>query len=240
MQQDSVTINLLDYYAELASHHRIMMVGFATVYFFINQALLLTPLSTLEQSAGRVPFAIVLSAGLLTIFTIAATMHHACHLCANAGMKAVMSADLHFIHLPDNRDDMDEFETWISGTANKTRQALAVPTASVVILGVAFLSLGIVNSYIYLGICRALLDNKDTLSYTFFGGFVVLILCVAIFYLVIFSKHFKYFQDAKRELAVVLNSQSKADVLGKIEKFRPSGKQSRAALEADSEVLSPR
>lgn len=220
MHDKSITIHLLDYYSSLAAHHRTMMVGFAAFYIGINQALLLTPLQTLQVSGGKNPLALVLSAAFLTTFVLAATMHHACHFCAASGVKAVMAADMHYQHLPQDAAQMDVFVSWMTTTASAARQSLAIRNFSVYILGSLFIALTVVNAYIFVSSAKILLGAADFDGIAFFVSFFVLQAVALISYGVTFAKHFRHFQIAKSELSLVLESDTRAEVNSRIKKNR--------------------
>jgi hypothetical protein len=219
MQDKNITIHLLEYYAGLSAHHRVMMVGFATVYFAINQALLLTPLPSAAEATGRVPLALVLSAGLLTTFVLSATLHHACHFCANAGMKAIMAADMHYRHLPQEASKADDFVRWINSTASQVREAMAVPVYSVLLLAVLFGLLAATNGYIYLGLSNSLLANTHFDAKVIFIVFSTLQVLVILAYGLTFVRHFRYFRIARRELALIMQCSSRMEADLKIEKL---------------------
>jgi hypothetical protein len=208
----TLSIHLLEYYANLASHHRVMMIGFGSVYFAINQAILLTPTSTFEAASEKFPLAIVFSAGLLTLFVVAAMMHHACHFCSNASMKAMMACDVHYQHLPATDAEVDTFLSWVARVSHEIRTVVAVPTTSFYVLATVFVLLSATNLYIFLAIAKTLLSNGDRDIYLLFGAFVLAQVLVAIYYGAVFAKHFKYFRAARRELALVLSAKTQAEV----------------------------
>ena len=201
-------IPLLEYYSELASHHRVMMIGFVSVYFFINQALLVTTPNSLPKPDITEPLLVVLSAGLLVLLVVAGTLHHACHFCSAGAMKAMMAATVHFNHLP-RAAEQDSFDHWLAATTDGIRKTMAVPTASVYILGVIFAGLIAVNTLVFYGIAYALLNGKALLIGAVFGGFLTLQASVVLYYGFIFFMHFRCLRAAKRDLGLVLRANTR-------------------------------
>jgi hypothetical protein len=212
MHDKTLSIHLLEYYSLLAAHHRVMMIGFGSVYFAINQAILLTPISTFQAASAKFPLAIVLSAGSLTVFVVAAMMHHACHFCSNAAMKAIMACDVHYQHLPKNDSEIDTFLSWVSRVSHEIRTFVAVPTASVFILATVFIFLAVTNLYIFLEIAKTLISGSHRDTNLIFGAFVLAQCAVGLYYGAIFAKHFRYFRSARKELALVLSARTQAAV----------------------------
>ena len=209
MQDKQVTGELLVYYSELAAHHRVMMIGFGTVYFAINQILILTPAETFSAVSKRFPMAIVVSGGLLTIFVIAATLHHACHFCSSAAMKAVMATETHYQHLPKSIGQLDTFQKWAFRTAKEVRTFIAVPTASAYIVCTIFGLLVATNSYIFTEIGKSLISGSHVDTAYLFGAFILAQATVAIYYTTVFWKHLRYLRLAKNELAMVLRASTR-------------------------------
>lgn len=212
MHDKNITIHLLEYYSELAMHHRVMMLGFVTAYFGINQALLLTPVPALQLGVGKDAVWFLISAGLIITFVLAAAMHHACHFCSTAGMKAIMAADMHYQHLPQGRTT-DPFVYWISKSALKVREALAIRSFSVYILALLFIALCATNAVVYFGVAVELLDRKPLFALFIFCFFIAFQVLALLFYGYTFTKHYRYFQIAKRELQLVLRCESRDAVL---------------------------
>ena len=203
---------LLEYYSHAAMHHRTVMIAFAGVYFAINQALLLTPLDQFSQVSKHFPLAVVLNAGVLAVFVVAATMHHACHFCSNTSMKALMQCDLHYEYLSDSEDPASLYESWRDKQGQRIRRFISVPTASLLIIAVLLTALVVLNSYMYFSISAKILGSASDESKIMFGAFVILQVGVVIFYGKIFFNHLRTFSSAKSHLALVLRAANKVDV----------------------------
>ena len=74
LDEQPTTATLLEYYSTLSIHHRMMMIGFVTVYFGITQALLLTPLEPLLARITSHPEAFIASIVLFATFVLAASV----------------------------------------------------------------------------------------------------------------------------------------------------------------------
>jgi hypothetical protein len=86
---------------------------------------------------------------------------------------------------------------------------MAVPTASVYILGAIFAGLITVNTLVFYGIAYVLLNGKALLVGTVFGGFLTLQASVVLYYGVVFFAHFRCLRAAKRDLGVVLRANTR-------------------------------
>jgi hypothetical protein len=210
------TTALLEYYANSSIHHRSMMVGFVSMYFAITQLLWLTPTDSLAERDVLLPIAIIAGIGILATFVLAATLHHACHFCATAGLRALMASHLHYHQLPENEDSMNEFTNWLAVTAKKVRRVTAVRSFSTYILGALLCILVVANAGIFLFTAKQMLQLTDFQSGVAITAFVCTQAMILILYAIIFKQHYTYLVIARDELAVVLQSTSQKEVLKKV------------------------
>jgi hypothetical protein len=219
-ERDSSIFALLEYYTNLAMHHRTMMIAFLTVYFGITQFLLLTPPASLEQIAQNRPTILALSAGLLATFVLSATMHHACHFCSTAGLRALMAAEAHYMYLPEKANPQSKFLTWITETARQVRQGTAVTSYSVAILASLFTVLVVINTAIFVDSVKSLFGPRH-FDYGFaFAIFLAIQAAILLKYGATFRRHFKYLVRSRDELKLVLNSTSRQQVDERIDALK--------------------
>lgn len=216
--RNETILSLLAYYSDLAIHHRTMMVAFVTVYFGITQALLVTPSTVIQQSIAQNAVGLALSAGLLFTFVLAAALHHACHFCSTAGLRALMAAEAHYLYLPEKTADASVFLKWILNTAHEVRHGTAISSFSVGILGFLFAALISTNIYIYIGAVKTFFATKHFDAGLIFGLFLFVQIAILVPYGLNFRRHFGYLVRSREELKLVLNSTSRIEVAEKIEK----------------------
>lgn len=210
-----LTSNLLNYYSDLSMHHRTMMVGFLSAYIGINQILLFTPSNAIPKQITENEtnsFAFVVGAGLIIVFIVAATMHHACHFLATAGMKAIHAAEMHYYHLPDDSSLLTEpFIQEIHTHGVSARKSLAVNNVSFIIISLLYIFLFINNVSIYISLAIKMLD-KWIDHQMFLGAFFLMQLLIILFYGWTIFGHYRYLQKAKRALVFVLGTDSKKTI----------------------------
>ena len=231
VERASHTISLLEYYANLSMHHRVMMIGFVTAYLGITQFLLLTPLDSLKQAITKSPNAFIASVALLSTFVLAACLHHACHFCSTAGLRALMAAETHFHYLPLDEKDVDPVYRWLSGTARNLRQVAAVTSYSVAVLALLFGTLVCVNTMIFIENAKEFFKPAHFDRVFLFGGFLLVQAGILFRYSRTFLAHYRYLVRARDELAVVLKSTTRAEVASEIDKL--SGKAPKSSMLAE-------
>jgi hypothetical protein len=209
----NITIHLLEYYSNLASHHRIMMVGFASTYIGINQALLLISVQNIKFVTICDPMLFLISAALLTTFILGSTLHHVSHFLSNSGVRSFLAADMHYQFLPENEQNIDPFSKWLIKSRGNVKQTLAVSSRSVLILGGVFFGLMIINAIIFVIFARTLLPNNDFYAISFFSGCIITLIILIGSYYKDIEEHYEYSKLANADLQLIIKSETRSDVL---------------------------
>jgi hypothetical protein len=213
--------HLLIHYTDVSMHHRTVMMGFAAVYFAITQLLVLTPPDGLRALLSPGSIYAVASAALLTLFILAAVLHHGCSFCLAAALKAAVLAEIHYLLLPATTLESDAFHRRFGIALNPELVFAKDKLNPSVFVILTFCLLFLANSWLFFSTVAPIIKNAGYKFVLVTGAGGVLSVALVLYYGFQFWGRYRYLLDCSKNLALVFQSNCSQEVDKAIHLERP-------------------